>query len=496
MKPLKVENKQFREILDEKKKEMEPLKKALGNLRGRERGAGLCSSEEELDNLIKSLQFTIQHESIPLTEEKQLLREIKQLEGTRDKVIANAATRAKIQESLGEKESIQDQVKLMGVDLKGVRKEHQVVKFKRDQLKAQKESIEKHIASLEAEFKVVTQKRDEAKQYHQELKRQREEGNVCYYQNRTLLNMAKAVAAKRDVEALKNICDTEVEKFMSQWSSSKAFRDDYERRTLLSLDMRQLSKDGRIRNPDEKPLVLHEAPTPSKTETLAKTNVRRPKEDSISPPQNDSSPIPKVSKEASSQLQKKAKSKQTGSGTTMEPPDLEDKEIIPGFEKPKKDPLPKVNEVDAAKLKQKKKEEELVKAKQAMARKKKLAEKAAAKAAIRAQKEAEKKLKEQEKKAKKKSATSVPASEPEEPIVEADAEVAELEKADENVEAPVPSKNRDRKENALRHRSRPKGPDSISKIILKRRKSTNYWMWAAPTILVLMLLAVGYNYFL
>lgn len=54
----------------------------------------------------------MQHESIPLSEEKQLLREIKQLEGTREKVIANAAMRAKIQDSLGQKEAIQDQVKV------------------------------------------------------------------------------------------------------------------------------------------------------------------------------------------------------------------------------------------------------------------------------------------------------------------------------------------------------------------------------------------------
>lgn len=61
---------------------------------------------------IHSLQYRIQHESIPLTEEKQIIREIKQLEGTREKVIANAAMRAKIQDSLGQKEAIQDQVKV------------------------------------------------------------------------------------------------------------------------------------------------------------------------------------------------------------------------------------------------------------------------------------------------------------------------------------------------------------------------------------------------
>lgn len=61
---------------------------------------------------IQSLNYRIQHESIPLTEEKQLMRDIKQLEGTREKVIANAAMKAEVQKSVGEKEAIQDRVKV------------------------------------------------------------------------------------------------------------------------------------------------------------------------------------------------------------------------------------------------------------------------------------------------------------------------------------------------------------------------------------------------
>jgi hypothetical protein len=61
---------------------------------------------------IYSLQYRIQHESIPLTEEKQILREIKQLEGTREKVIANAAMRTKLQDTMGQKNDIQDKVKV------------------------------------------------------------------------------------------------------------------------------------------------------------------------------------------------------------------------------------------------------------------------------------------------------------------------------------------------------------------------------------------------
>ena len=57
MKPLSSENKQFWLLRDEKRKEMEPLQQALGKLRSnnsvnREKGVGLCSSEEELNNLV------------------------------------------------------------------------------------------------------------------------------------------------------------------------------------------------------------------------------------------------------------------------------------------------------------------------------------------------------------------------------------------------------------------------------------------------------------
>ncbi|KAL2472676.1 Proton pump-interactor 1 [Forsythia ovata] len=501
------DNKQFRMIMDEKIKEMEPLQHALGKLRGansggRERGSAICSSEEELNNLIKSLQYRIQHESIPLNEEKQILREIKLVEGTRNKVIANAAERAKIQESLGEKDAIQDQVKLIGVDLDGVRKEQQVVKAKLKQLDEEKESLEKDINDLQEELAAVAEKRDKTFANIQEMRKQREESNSSYYKNRTLLIKAKELAAKKDIEALKELSDTEVEKFMSLWSSNKAFRDDYERRILPSLDIRHLGRDGRISNPDEKPLVLLDAPTPSGTELVAKTNVKQPppKEGTVPLAQHDTATDQKVQKEKNSRQQKEAIKK---TDSTIERIEQEDTgEGVLGMEKLQKDSPPKMKGLDEIKLKEIRREEEIAKKKWAMERKKKFAEKAAAKAAIKAQKEAEKKLKEiifpieRGKKAKKKAGTAVAAQDSEEPT-EAVAEVAEQENIEEKVETPVPPKNRDRKENTVRHRTRPKGPDSLQKVMLKRKKATNYWVWAAPAVLVvLVLLAIGYNYLL
>jgi len=164
---------------------------------------------------------------------------------------------------------------------------------------------------------------------------------------------------------------------MLLWNSDKSFRDDYEKRLLASLDMRQLSRDGRMRNPDEKPLL--EEPKPVET---VKSSVKPPKEDSKSAAQET---VPEQ------KFQKETKKKGKDSKSNVDNKDSEDADEYE-FEMPKETTV-KEPPVNQEKLKEMKREEEIAKAKQALERKKKLAVKAAAKAAIRAQKEAEKKLK-------------------------------------------------------------------------------------------------------
>ncbi|KAK0600721.1 hypothetical protein LWI29_017836 [Acer saccharum] len=63
-------------------------------------------------------------------------------------------------------------------------------------------------------------------------------------------------------------------------------------------------------------------------------------------------------------------------------------------------------------------------------------------------------------------------------------EIEETEQADDNVEAsveaPIPNKPKVHKENTMKNRTRSRGADSLPKAILKRKKSTNYWLWAGP----------------
>lgn len=484
LKPLQEEERQFRAVMDGKRKEMEPLQAALGKLRGTrnaaaEKGVAICSSEEELNETIQSLQYCIQHESNTLAVEKQLIKEIKQLEASREKVIANSALKAKIQESFGQKDAIQDQVKLIGVDLDGARKEQQAIRAKIQHLEEKLNAVRADLDSLQTDLVAINEGRDKAYHTLTLLRKERDESNASFFQYRSLMNNVKGLSFNKDIRALEELSINEVEKFMSQWSSSKAMRDDYEKRALASLDMRQLSRDGRMRNPDEKP-ILSVAPVSIEAVKEPSKPISKKETENIIPPRHEAATI------AVKVVEVAAK------------PTEAESQKIPDTELPQKEPL-KVKEIDPAKLKEMKREEEIAKAKLATERKKKLAEKAAAKAAIRAQKESEKKLKEKEKKARKKAGSSLPAADSEQ--VETENNEAEPVLQDETnaaTEAPIPEKSKDLfKERSIRSHGRGRGQGQIPKALVRRKKAHSYWLWAAaPAAVCAVLLAIfGYYYF-
>ncbi|KAF0899396.1 hypothetical protein E2562_019515 [Oryza meyeriana var. granulata] len=472
LKPLTAENKQYNEVVSGKLKEMEPLQKSLGKFRSennamRAQGAGLCSSIEELDQLIKSLNDRICHESISLDEEKRLVKEIKQLNGTRSKVIENAAKRAKMQDTVVERDTIQDQVKQIGVGIDEVKKERQAVRDKIKVLEDRLHAVDDEIAALQDDLTAATARKDKAFDALNELRKTRDLNNSSFHQYRTISNGVRDLSARGEVEAVQQLCQNEVEKFMAQWCSSKSFREDYEKRILVSLNSRQLSRDGRMKNPDEKPIVLETqvAPPAEQEPAPLKKPVKLAKE----------APAPPADITPKDEIRVKAPAKTTKAKQSLDIDDIPD---VYDDEPPKEKTKPKA--VDEAKLREMKRQEEIEKNKLALERKRKQAEKQAMKAAARAEKEAEKKLKSEE--AAESDAKSDEAAEP---------EVKEEEPA-----APVTVKKEQKKN--VRHRSvvtKTKTP--LPKAVLKRKKSQSYWSWGAPAaalaaVLMVLLGVLGY----
>ncbi|KAF8743878.1 hypothetical protein HU200_013521 [Digitaria exilis] len=498
LKPLSAENKQYNEVVNEKIKEMEPLRNSLGKFREennalRAQGAGLCSSIEELDQTIKMLNDRIVHESISLNEEKRLVKEIKDLEKTRSKVLSNTANRAKLQDTVVEKEAIQDQVKIIGEGIDGIKKERQAVRSKIKVLEDELKAVDAEIASLQEDLDGATARKDKAYESLQELRAARDAkvsltflpyshaeilSNASFLQNRTVLNKARDYSSRNMLTELQELHKTEVDKFMTQWCESKTFREDYEKRILVSLNSRQLTRDGRMRNPDEKPIFIEsQAPVPAVEPEPIPVKLPAKQAKEASAPQADEAP--KV------EARSKGPVKSLKAKAALDADD--DYEAEPPKEKAKP------TEADVAKLKEIKRQEEIEKNRLALERKKKQAEKQAAKAAARAQ-DAEKKQKKEEKKAKKKSGAA-DTDEPSESNAKSD-EATETQAEEEA--APTSATLKKEQKESVRPRnvvSRSKAPPP--RAILKRKKAQSYWSWAGPAaavaaVLVALLAVLAY----
>ena len=170
---------------------------------------------------------------------------------------------------------------------------------------------------------------------------------------------------------------------MTSWNNDKAYRDDYVKRISPSLYERQLSLDGRIRDQEGEAPVVQEKQALGKNreEGMVVMHKRNREESSSNSSQDENVVTTKQKKEVRKTVIDFNRSSDEESVVI----DLE----FPVYENPKKE----AKEVDEETLKERKREEQIEKARLAMERKKKLQEKAAAKAALRVQKEAEKKLK-------------------------------------------------------------------------------------------------------
>lgn len=61
---------------------------------------------------IRNMEHAIQHETLPLREEKQLIREIKQLKQLREQLSSNMGRQDDVQQALDQKEQIEERFKV------------------------------------------------------------------------------------------------------------------------------------------------------------------------------------------------------------------------------------------------------------------------------------------------------------------------------------------------------------------------------------------------
>ncbi|KAH0880751.1 hypothetical protein HID58_068145 [Brassica napus] len=443
-------------VLEDKKMEFDSLQEGLR-----------CSSSDELDHLIFTAHYVVEHGSVK--EEDWMLQETEKPGGM-----------TLSDDSLAQKEASIHSLKLMAVEMNELKKELEAIAWNNQQLSDKIGQIQNKVMVLDAEMSYILEQRDKSYEKIKMLRIQRDKGNAAFYHSIAVMKRAKELAASGNVRDLEVYSSSEVDRFMARWNNDKAYREDYVKRISHSLCERQLSRDGRIRDPESEAQAVREKLLKTRKEGMAVHKMNR--EDSSSNSSQDGNVITEKQKK---EVRKKAMDFNRSSAEESDVIDLE----FPVYENPKK------GEVDEETLKEKKREEQLEKAQLAMERKRKLQEKATAKAAIRAQKEAEKKLKASYllmlfvslslsySLAKKKAASNSS-------LLKSQEAINELEKVS---TIAVSGKEKQRSmfpKRSFRYKHRARGTEALPKAILNRRKAQRYWVWglsSAALALVLFL---------
>ncbi|KAL3739340.1 hypothetical protein ACJRO7_020712 [Eucalyptus globulus] len=224
-----------------------------------EREADPSMSMQELDEKVRWLRYANHWLSLSSDEKREVREEMKELELAREEAMTSAACKGKMWESMGSKQTIKKKVRLIKEGLNKTRGRHSSFNAKFAFLQKKLKLVENDLSSLEKELMSIERIKGDADKFILEWRREQQEANVCYNQHVQLMEAARELAEKKDIEALHVLSTQEVEKFMLRWNGDGQLRRDYERRTLASLNERGLSRDGRRRIRNESPIDTQEA---------------------------------------------------------------------------------------------------------------------------------------------------------------------------------------------------------------------------------------------
>lgn len=384
-------------------------------------------SVEDIDIRIKHMEHMMQHETLPLKEEKQFIREIKQLKHHREQLSCNMGSQDEVQQAFDQRDQIEEKLKVLKKDLDRLKNKVSVAEAAATaagkRLKAEKKMLEEAYIQHGAANNI----RQEAYVKWQNLRRQSDEKNARFWLYKNDVTAAIDYASSGDKGALHCLCLNQVEKMMELWNNDDEFRKEYVRCNTRSTIWRFRTLDGRALGPDEEsPVVASFVDERIKSSSHKVRQVKpelppvsadlEKKEKQLPTTKATAVTEGKSGKTVAEQTNEMEKNKKPGKlairnsspptnslvGTveTLEEECNEKQTKEEQAVTRKKEQLRKAEE--EAKLKEQRRLEEIAKAKEALERKRKIAEKAQIRAEVRAQREAEQKEKEKEKKAKKK----------------------------------------------------------------------------------------------
>ncbi|CAA0824390.1 Unknown protein [Striga hermonthica] len=404
----KSEGRNARKLVRSKRMEIDSLQAVINKAKN-------ALSIEDIDSQIYNMERIIQHETLQLKEEKQLIREIKQLKQLREQLSSNMGSQDEIKQALEQREEVEERLKIHRKELDVLK--DKVLKAETAALEAEKKYDDENrtVKELQAQFRVADEVRQAAYFQWQNLRKELSNKGQHFSKYRNDAAIASKYAFSRDTEAVYRLCTNNVEDFMELWNANDEFRQEYAKFNMRSTLRRFGTLDGRSLGPDEDLPVL-----PSYTDERAYNNrvtVRTPTEaDRASQfpalkPKQERTSIKSVKKEVGETFPPRGTAngpilsvRENGSSGDVSSEEITQEEAERSREEIEvaKKAEEKESAETEAMLKEKRRMEAVAKAHEAHERKKRQAEKMQMRAELKTLKEAEQKEKEREKRLRKK----------------------------------------------------------------------------------------------
>lgn len=225
--------KRCRDAFDAKNAEVKPLREALqsggqASRKLREEFADLeARSESELDTKLAALKNRIEHESIPLNEEKKIIATIKKLEAQRSRVKEFQATVGVVAEVRADVDKLRAELREHDAELSVLRKEKDTQQGILTKFREQEAEADSKVEAAMAERRKVKDLQDAAYTRMNEARKSQRTKNDAHFTNRRLSRTVRELIAAGKVEEARAMCAEQMEEMHTKLASNDEFRAHY-----------------------------------------------------------------------------------------------------------------------------------------------------------------------------------------------------------------------------------------------------------------------------
>jgi len=225
--------KRCKDAFDAKNAEVKPLRDALqaggqASRKLREEYADLeARSESELDTKLASLKNRIEHESIPLSEEKKIITTIKKLEAQRPRIKEFQATAGVVSKGRADVDNLRAELKEHDAELSVLRKEKDTQQAILTKFREQESEADSKVEAAMAERRKVKELQDAAFTRMNEARKSQRTKNDAHFTNRRLSRTVRELIAAGKVEEARAMCAKQMEEMHAKLASNDEFRGQY-----------------------------------------------------------------------------------------------------------------------------------------------------------------------------------------------------------------------------------------------------------------------------